>query len=154
MFSGYKKRTYVSVSNNVGFSADYSSSTNGDLKISKILSNTGITSSLPVHFSLLTVHFSQSQNLIPPAQRHSFFHCGMAYNFLMPLCLANTSHILGFHQLNKPLIPLLSTIVICRHCSFYLTNLKLYDKNVFQNNQIIYKIKQEQKQDLSKCQGF
>ena len=50
MFSGYKKRTYVSVSNNVCFSADYSSSTNGDLKISKILSNTGITSSLSVYF--------------------------------------------------------------------------------------------------------
>ena len=34
LFSGYKKRTYVSLSNNVGFSTDYSSSTNRDLKLS------------------------------------------------------------------------------------------------------------------------
>ena len=57
-------------------------------------------------------------------------------------------------QLDKPLISLLSIIVICRHRSFYLTYLKLYDENVFQSNQITYKIKQEQKQDLNQCQGI
>ena len=35
-------------------------------------------------------------------------------------------------------------------CNIYL---KLYDEYVFQNNQITYKIKQEQKQDLNKFQG-
>ena len=146
MFSEYRKRTYVSVSNNVGFSADYSSSTNEDLKISKILAL--------LHPRQCTSHCPQSQNLIPPAQRHSFFRCGMAYDVLMPFCSVHTCHILGFHQLDKPLIPLLSIIVICRHCSFYLTYLKLHDENVFQNNQITYKINQEQKQDRNKCQGI
>ena len=60
----------------------------------------------------------------------------------------------NFHQLDKPFIPLQSIIVICRHFSFYLTYLKLYDENVFQNNQITYKIKQEHKQDPNKCQSI
>ena len=57
-------------------------------------------------------------------------------------------------QLDKTIIPLLSIIVICRHSNFCLTYLKLYDENVFQSNQITYKIKQEQKQDLNQCQGI